>query len=150
MQLTCPCCHARFPVESATEDDAARAFFGVLARTPALYGAMVAYLGLFRSQSRALGWGRAYKLAQEVIALGTGQAMVQALAETVESLREKQQQPGWKPLSGHNYLKKVLDSVEARGIQPERLPQEAPVRTLKTQTGQALARLQALKTGGQP
>ena len=30
MQLNCPCCHARFPLEAALQDDAARDMNGLL------------------------------------------------------------------------------------------------------------------------
>jgi hypothetical protein len=148
MLLSCPACHARFSIEAALQDDAGRELLALLApMEPALSRPLFAYLGLFRSASRALSWDRALRLAREVQGLCANQAaLAQSLVETVASLDDKRAQPGWKPLSNHNYLKRVLESVEARAL-PAVLPQggETAAHKFKSKDGQALAALEGMK-----
>jgi len=116
MQLTCPRCSERFSLESAVEDESGRALMALLGRRGGLARELVAYLGLFRPRAQALRWSRALALAEDVeqLAAGHGEAVVaRALRETVDALRPKMG-PGWKPLTNHNYLKRVLESVIAR------------------------------------
>lgn len=153
MQITCPCCHARFSAEASFQDDAARDLMVLLSQAGPAARPLVTYIGLFRSASRALAWDRALKLASEVVPLapqdraGHLALLADALSETCASLDEKRAQPGWKPLTNHNYLKRVLESVVARaavgyapgGDQERRQPQ--------SRTGQALAALEDKKHG---
>jgi len=106
---------------------------------------LVAYLGLFRS-SRALSWDRALRLATEVVALGPAERLGPALAHTVESLRSKQQQGGWKPLSNHNYLRRVIDSTAAVAAPPVSAGDARPTGPL-SKTAAALAALEGYKRG---
>jgi hypothetical protein len=70
MHLTCPCCNARFPVESSLTDDAARRAVAAALRMPPPLGDMVLrYLGCFRPNKQALGWGRAARLIDELMEL---------------------------------------------------------------------------------
>ncbi len=147
MQISCPCCHARFSVEAVVQDDAARELFALLAEHGAIVRPLFGYLGLFRSASRALAWDRTLKLAREVVALAGDAALHDALWEVVASFAEKRAQPGWKPLANHNYLKRVLESVAARGVQVERDPAAAG-RRMQSKTGQALEALEGKKRGG--
>ena len=102
----CPVCHSRISLEAVVQDDAGRELLALLARTDAaLAMPLVAYLGLFRAPNRDLANDRALRLAQEVLALGTGQGLADALAQTVEAIRAK----GGAALKNHNYLKRVLD-----------------------------------------
>ena len=70
MQLVCPCCGARFPVDAALTDAAARAFVARLAVLSHLHrelpAATVGYFGCFRSKGRVLAWSRASKLLGEL------------------------------------------------------------------------------------
>lgn len=124
MQLTCPCCHAHVPLEAALQDDAGRELVAMLAALPPhLALPLVHYLGFFRPQRQQLGWGRSLRLAKEVMALVAGQAdqltgLAQGLQEASRGLDDKRAQPGWKPLGNHNYLKRVLESVQARAEAP--------------------------------
>lgn len=115
MNLTCPCCFASFPVEAALESAAGRELMGVLAQAGPLARPLAAYLGCFRSATRALAWERALRLAREVLALvepGASVASLQsALAETVEAMRVKRERGEARPLKNHNYLKQVLGST---------------------------------------
>ncbi|TCS70749.1 hypothetical protein EDC61_11476 [Sulfuritortus calidifontis] len=118
MRLRCPVCHAEAALEAWAEDEAAREMMGLLAGLDAALGrALAAYLGLFRSKSRALSWERAVRLAREVLALGLEEAVLsQALSDTVEAMRVKREAGDIRPLENHNYLKRVAESVAARWI----------------------------------
>jgi hypothetical protein len=112
MQLTCPCCHAKYPLEAATEEEAAGELQLLLVQAGPLARPLVAYLGLFRAKSRALSYERACRLVREVLALGTDpRAIAAALTETVEALRRKRDEGKTKPLKDHKYLLVVLEST---------------------------------------
>lgn len=117
MKLRCPCCHASNSLEAFTADEAGRELLVLLAQSGALFRPLVAYLGLFRPASRDLSHERALRLAREVLELAAPGASVaplqQALGETVEALRQKRDAGQVKPLTNHNYLKRVLESVAA-------------------------------------
>lgn len=114
MTLTCPCCHAKYPLDAALEGEAAGELMLLLAQAGPLARPLVAYLGLFRSKSRALSFDRAAKLGREVLDLGADpRTLAHALAETVEALRQKRDQGQVKPMTNHNYLRRVLESVGA-------------------------------------
>ncbi|MGB1238554.1 MAG: hypothetical protein ACPG4U_10115 [Pseudomonadales bacterium] len=112
----CPNCHSRIHLEALIQDSAAQELIALVTGMDSHLGRpLVVYLGLFRSASRDLAFDRALKLANEVLQLEPAQALPQALAQTVEAIRNKrQQQPGIKPLSNHNYLKRVLEDVPAQ------------------------------------
>lgn len=144
MVVTCPCCFARFGIEAALEDEAARELMVLLADLPReIARPLVSYLSLFRSASRALAWDRALRLARETLALGDHGALGAALSETVDAMRTKQGEGNWRPLGNHNYLKRVLESCLARGIAVTSAMRDAPQPTSKT--GQALAALERRK-----
>lgn len=150
MRIKCPSCFAEFDLLSALDSEAGRSLMGLLAKLdPSLSRPLVAYLSLFRSASRALSWDRALKLAEEVLALDADKVQLStALAKAVEILRDKQAAGGWKPMSNHNYLKRVLEGVSAQAetvvITP--LKQESkPV--YKSKTAAALMSLEGLKRG---
>ena len=113
MQLTrCPTCHSRISLEAIVQDDASRellVLFAKLDRTPAMV--LVSYLSLFRSKSRDLANDRALRIADEVLTLAPIETLIPALSQVVEQMRTKQQAGGFKPLSNHNYLKRVLETT---------------------------------------
>ena len=116
MNITCPCCFATISIEAALESNSGRELMGVLATAGPLARPMAAYLGCFRSPTRALAWDRALKLAREVLEIGADQrALAAALGETVEAMRAKREQGDARPLKNHNYLKRVLESVAISG-----------------------------------
>lgn len=133
MQLTCPCCHAHLPLEAALQDDAGRELIGMMAAMPAeLARPLVHYLGYFRPAKQQLGWGRALRMAREVLALEPDQgALAFGLLEAARGLDEKRALAGWKPLGNHNYLRRVLESTAGRfealvppqAVRPSRVPQ---------------------------
>jgi hypothetical protein len=51
VQLTCPCCHAKYPLEAATEEEAAGELQLLLVQAGPLARPLVAYLGLFRAKA---------------------------------------------------------------------------------------------------
>jgi hypothetical protein len=124
MILSCPCCHARFPLDAALEDGAARDLMWVFAGKPAhVSRPLASYLGLFRSQSRALAWERALRLAQEVTALETDDELLGvAVHETVEAIYTKREREPARPLTNHNYLRRVLETHRARRPAPQEEP----------------------------
>jgi len=146
MLLHCPCCHAQYAAEAAFEAGESREALRVLITAGPLAQPLAAYLGLFRPATRALGWGRAHRLADEVLALtGDRQALAQALVETVEALRNKGLD---KPLANHNYLRRVLESVAARGalvpVGAATMPNQQRQRP-QSKAGQAISDLETLK-----
>ena len=124
MQLTrCPVCHSRIGLEQLVQDEAGRELMALLATLDSAGGAaLISYIGLFRPAQRDLANDRALKLARETLALEAVQWLVPALQETVETIRTKRAQGDSKPLSNHNYLGKVLQSVIDRGLR--HTPQE--------------------------
>lgn len=131
MQLTrCPVCHSRIGLEQLVQDEAGREVLVLLSRTPDwLASPLVVYLGLFRAATRDLALDRTLRLAREALGLTEDQpALATALADTVQSMRAKQDQGNWKPLANHNYLKQVLESVAQRGlVNPGLLPVKSGV-----------------------
>lgn len=114
MNLTCPCCHAKYSLDAALESEAAGELQVLLAQAGPLARPLIAYLGMFRSKTRALSFDRAVRLAREVLEIpGDQRALGVALAETVESLRAKRDAGDVRPLTKHNYLLRVLESTTA-------------------------------------
>lgn len=113
MNIKCPCCGSQFSVEVALQEEAGRELLAEIARLSApMCRALFAYLGLFRPAERVLSWGRALKLAREVLALGPEHVLLPAMEDTLTALSERRGLPGWKPMKNHNYLARVLESVE--------------------------------------
>ncbi len=161
MRIKCPSCFAEFDLVAALESEAGRELALIFASQPREVSApLAAYLSLFRSASRALSWDRALKLTQEVQVLAAAQTVVneeqrgkadpyllsRALTKTVEVLREKQSQGGWRPLGNHNYLKQVLRGIQEQHFQPEsKSVAVQPIRSShSSQTAKSLNELQAL------
>lgn len=101
MILHCPCCHSRFSIDALAQDESARE---LLALRPS--PVTLAYLGLFRTEARALPFDKALRLVKEIRDLGAPDQLEAAMADTVDALRGR----GGKPLKNHNYLKRVLES----------------------------------------
>lgn len=148
MQLTCPCCHSRFGIEAALQGDAGRELLALLAGIePAVARPLFAYLGLFRASKTQLSWDRALRLAREVLQLGDAAVLAAALTETVAAMDEKRATPSWKPLTSHNYLRRVLESTAARfEASPGMSHAPEPIaRVPKSKAGQALVALEGMK-----
>lgn len=149
MQLTCPTCHAHMPLDVALQDEAGRELVAMLAAMqPQLALPLVHYLGFFRPAKQQLGWGRSLRLANEVVALlpCPVDVLVEGLLEAARSLDEKRQQPGWKPLGNHNYLRRCLDSAQGRaGPAGAAVAPAGHARTPRSQAGGAMVALEGLK-----
>lgn len=129
MRIKCPACHGEFTLEAALDDAAGRELMAVLADLPAEASRpLVAYLGLWRSKSRALSWDRALRLAREVLALdGDYLRLARALAETVEAIRGKRERgEDTRALRSHQYLMRVLESQPAASSQAVAPAGDAP------------------------
>lgn len=159
MQLNrCPVCHTRIGLDAIVQDEAGRELLGLLAKLDTDTGtALVGYLGLFRSHTRDLANDRALKLAREALALGPAGNVAQAMRQTIEQIQAKT----GKPLTNHNYLKKVLSDchelapavvVDNPGHEIKNHLDNLTVygdKTRKpTKTTQALQALEAFKHGG--
>jgi len=147
MRIRCPACHAEYSIDQAVEDEAARELMAVLGDLPRECGRpLVAYLGLFRSATRALAWERALRLAREVLGLnGDRQLLGAAVSETVEAMRKRQDTGAWKPLSNHHYLQRVLESFAARGVALVRVDTAAGVaKPADRTTSRMLARYEGI------
>ena len=147
MILTCPSCHARYSLEIAVEDDAARELLALkgVDVSARIWPLLVAYMGLFRAESRALAWSRALRIARETMELTADHAVLEAaLADTVEALRAKRDQGDKRPLKDHGYLKSVLKSCALRR------PAEFAVETTRgiAPRGKRAAALAALEKWG--
>lgn len=155
MRLKCPACHAEFSLAAALDDEAGRQLTVLLADLPReVSRPLLAYAGLWRSATRALSWDRALRITREALALTADHAaLAAALAETVEAMRVKQAEPGWKPLTSHNYLRRVLDSTTARSagqalaVNGARPPVPTALARPPSTTLQGLAELERLRRG---
>lgn len=147
MQLTCPACFSRFSIEAALADADGRQLMQLLATQPApLPLLVVSYLSLWRSKNRALAWPRALKLATEALSLAPVEVLAPALEQTVNTLRNKQAEGCWKPLSSHGYLKRVLEDQPAVVPGQNRVMPVAPRVFAKTSaTNAGITALQARK-----
>ncbi|MEO1766770.1 hypothetical protein [Thiobacter aerophilum] len=153
MRLRCPVCHAEAALEAWAEDEAAREMMAILSALDATLGRpLVAYLGLWRSASRALAWERAVRIAREVLALeADAQRLAAALSQTVEQLRVKRDAGDVRPLTGHNYLKRVLEGMPQTAgalcvdAQPQRSAATRVQAKAHSATVDGVMRLEALK-----
>ena len=149
MNLTCPCCHSRYSVDVMLQDEAARDLLALRGSLPPrIWNPLIAYLGLFRSETRALAWDKALKLAKEVqemgLASGEWDKIENALCDTVESLRQR----GGKPLKNHNYLKRVLESASSVRMMPVETTYGTPgPQPPRSKAAQAIKALEAWVDG---
>lgn len=146
MRVTCPCCDAEFPIESAfADDDGKRLAAALVALDAELARATLRYLRLFKPAKSALRSARAARLVQELADLvspgtvcrderggvrrpappalwtaGIEQMLANRAALTV-------------PLDGHNYLRAVVfglaDRADAKAEQQQEQSRRAPSRT---------------------
>ena len=138
----CPICHSQIQLEALVQDEAGRQLMASLVPLAPDHGsAVVSYIGLFRAHNRDLANDRALRLIREVLELG-GAEIAPALAEVVEAMRGKAQlnPTTWKPLSNHNYLKRVIEGMP--------LQQNSPVAQQPGQIVQQPARLNSKTAGG--
>lgn len=124
MHLTCPSCAARFSIEAALTDDAARAAVAAALKMPAPLGDLtLRYLALFRPDKRALSWDRAAKLLAELLApIQAAQverhgrvwaAPLELWRQALEQMLERRD--GLQlPLKGHGYLFEIVAALAGK------------------------------------
>lgn len=139
----CPTCHSHIGYEEIAQDEAASELAGILASMDSeLSRPLVSYLGLFRPHRRDLANDRAVKLCKEVICLTEDDhRLAVALVQTVEQIRSK----GGGPLKNHNYLKRVLESVETSANLPTCTKSQTGKNARMSKTEQALMNIESLK-----
>ncbi|MGB1762987.1 hypothetical protein [Alloalcanivorax xenomutans] len=139
----CPICHARLDLEAMVQDDAGRELLAIMARLePELAKALIQYLGLFRPAKSDLSNARAAKLAAEVLFLDSTSLMREALLETVQGMRVKQQDGTFKRLQNHRYLESVLTSLRSRGYVERDTPTASATPRQTSRTAQGVQALQ--------
>ena len=143
MQLNrCPVCHTRIGLEALVQDEAGRELLGLLVKLEVDAGsALVGYLGLFRSTSRDLANAKALRLARDALGLGGLGLVTEAMRKTVENL----QGHSTRPLTNHNYLKKVLADTPVNphmAVQTGRIPMVSVGLPPRSKTAQALRSLE--------
>ena len=139
MQLTCPVCAARYAVEAALSDDAARAALAAALSCSVPGPIVVLYLGLFRPRQRALSWRRAGKLIAELSeAMAAGRirrrgrdwpltpAQWREGMETCIARRDAGRLD--TPLRDHAYLYEVLAGLSSKAEGAEEAAREAERR----------------------
>lgn len=116
----CPVCHSQLHLENLVNDQAASELLGLLAPMGGrLARALVAYVGLFRPQKSDLSFSRALKLTHEALAVSANRdVLTVGLENTVMKIRSARMAGTATPLANHNYLKKVLSSVDDSAINP--------------------------------
>lgn len=140
MQISCPVCHARYALEAALTDAAAREAVALALKLPAPLGELLlGYIGLFRPTKRSLSWSRVTKLLTELQSMikageierngrawAAPQAHWQAALEQMLTRRDKLS----LPLANHGYLLEILAGMankaegraEAEDIERKRQP----------------------------
>lgn len=115
----CPICHSNIHLDALIQDDAAREVMAILAPMDGgLARVLVAYIGLFRPEKSDLSWNRALKLLNETLAVsGHRDWLRAALEETVHKLRVSRTGGSVRPVTNHNYLKKVLEGLTEGSVQ---------------------------------
>lgn len=111
----CPICHSDLTLEALIEDDAGRELLNVITGLSHRCGrAVVPYLGLFKPAKSSLSNSRALKILHSLLELyPPSNVLEKALYDTVEQVRRNRRESGRvEPLSNHNYLKKVYESVK--------------------------------------
>ena len=113
MTLICPICHSRNSVEAAIITEAGRSYTRLLLNQgDALRYPLARYILLFAPAGREMAYDRRLRLVEETLALDADpRRLAAALAETVEAIMAKRAAGDVRPLSGHNYLRRVLESV---------------------------------------
>jgi len=148
MQLgRCPICHSRLNLEALVQDEAGREMLGLLALLDTLSGAaLVVYLGLFRPATRDLANDRSLRLAREAMALHSDPTtLATAMHESVQSMRAKQDQGAFKPLTNHNYLKRVLETVAVSASPTALVPAQHAIQTPAKPPSKTAQAIDALK-----
>lgn len=145
MRVTCPCCDAEFPIESAfADDDGKRLAAALVALDAELARATLRYLRLFKPAKSALRSARAARLVQELADLvspgtvcrdergGVRRPAPPALWTAGIEQMLANRATLTVPLDGHNYLRAVVfglaDRADAKAEQQQEQSRRAPSR----------------------
>ncbi|MCE9679593.1 hypothetical protein LZP69_10520 [Shewanella sp. AS1] len=114
----CPVCHSNLHLDALVNDAAASELLALIAPLDGGLGrALVAYIGLFRPAKSDLSFSRALKLAEETLSLCSNRDWLRvALGQTVASIRAGRASGQPRALTNHNYLKKVLSSIDDQAV----------------------------------
>ena len=120
----CPVCHSNLHLDALTNDEAAKEILSMLAPMDGGFArALVAYIALFRPAKSDLSFSRALKLSKEVLQLSPNKDWLRAaLEETIIKLQQARSQGQHRQLTNHNYLKKVLESVNQGAVAVPQTP----------------------------
>ena len=129
MKLTCPCCGAMHSIEGLLADAAARrAVAAALALPAGLGDRVLRYIGLFRPQTRGLGWDRAARLLEELhVAIDAGQierdgrcwpAPLDYWKNAIDQMLDGRERLAL-PLKTHGYLYEIIAGHSRRADQRE-------------------------------
>jgi hypothetical protein len=124
MQFTCPCCFARFSIEAALTDDAARKAVAVALKLPAPLGDLILrYMAFFRPSKRALSWDRAAKLLSELVEPiqaarverhgRAWHAPIEYWRESLEQMLDRRDKLQL-PLKSHGYLFEIVAGIASK------------------------------------
>lgn len=117
MTLICPICHSRNSVEAAIMTEAGQAYTRLLLQQPDwLRFSLARYVLLWAPAGREMAYDRRLRLVEETLALDPDpRRLSAALAETVEAIMAKRRDGDVRPLTRHNYLRRVLESTVGAG-----------------------------------
>jgi hypothetical protein len=120
MQITCPCCAAKFPLDAGLNDADARRVAALMGELPpAIARLIVPYLGLFKPAKTGLNWGRTRRLLDDLTAeikagrvtrhgrewAAPAEAWIAALDAVLAKADVK------RPLKNHNLLREIVASL---------------------------------------
>ncbi len=118
MKAQCPTCNSPLDLESLIEDGCGRSCFALIAKQPTIVqGQLIPYLQLFKPRLQGLRWSRAQFILQTLIdetKQVESNTLTAALSESVLQLSEQRRGDNWRPLSSHNYLKRVIESQQSQ------------------------------------
>ncbi|MBL8499578.1 MAG: hypothetical protein JNL77_03175 [Nitrosomonas sp.] len=117
MRIVCPCCQTDFPIEAGINDVNARAAVQRAFTLTPIGKLLLAYVQLFKPEKRAMTWGKAVKILDQLIPMiveakiefkgriwPAPQAYWEQAIEQMIDGREKLT----LPLSSHGYLFKII------------------------------------------
>lgn len=115
MTLVCPVCHSRNSVEAALLTEAGQAYTRLLLQQPDwLRFSLARYILLWAPPKSEMAYDRRLRLTTETLAIDPDpRRLAAALAETVEAIMAKRRDGDVRPLTKHNYLKRVLEGLPA-------------------------------------
>lgn len=114
----CPICHSHLHLDALVQDAAGRQVLGLISKLGyRLAPVITGYIALFRPEKRDLANDRALQLIEETLALTNNQPLLaEALRDTLEQLYQNRLNGKLKPLSNHNYLKKVIQAKASEQV----------------------------------